>query len=142
MAETPNNPTFQIPRDVIEPIIQAHVTTAVTAALGGHQRLVADAIAQVLNAKVDSSGNPSRYNSSSDPTFIQWALQDCVRRATQAAIEAALKDHQEALRKHLVASLQQKNSPLVKQLVEGMMGVLASPDTLRYRLKVEYMGRD
>jgi len=35
-----SNPTLQIPRDVIEPIIQAHVTEAVLNALGGQNELV------------------------------------------------------------------------------------------------------
>ena len=128
--------TFHIPKDVIEPIIQAHVTAAVASALAGKEHLVSEAISAVLNRKVDSSGTPSTYSSS--VSWMQWVMDKCIQEATQKAIEEALITHGETLKKTLITELQRKNSPLAKQLVGGLMNALTDKDLLRYRITVAH----
>ena len=134
-----DSPTFQIPKEVIEPIIQAHVTTAVTTALGGQARLLEAAITGVLTQKVDSDGKPSRY--SSDTQFIQWALREAVCNAVQRCLQEEVAKHEEQLRELLVAQLRKSNSPLVKNLVEGMTKGLINACGSKWQLSVTY-GKD
>src|SRR5688500_18660560 len=115
-----SNPTFQIPRDVIEPIIKAHVATAITNALGGQDRLVAEAIRQVLYTKVDTEGNPGR-GYGSEVEFIQWMTRKVVANAVKETLEAEMAKHKDALKRAISDSLTKKNSPFIKQLAEGMV---------------------
>jgi hypothetical protein len=128
--------TIQIPDDVIRPIVEAKVSAAVIEALGGYERLVETAVAQVLNHKVDSNGNPDRYDSSHSPTWFKWTMQDCVKKAARAAIEEYFKEHEELIKKALVAELSKKNSPLVKQMIAALTGTVLNADSLRYRMIV------
>jgi len=131
-----DQPTLNIPRDVIEPIIQANITSAVATALIDHESLIAEVVKQALSVKVDSEGKQSNYTHSNSPTWLQWAVRDAVRRAAKAAIEEYLASHQDVVKKGIAKELATKNSPLAKQLIAGMVGALTSPETLRYRINV------
>ena len=50
------DPTFKIPRDVIQPIIEAKVSSALLEALGDQQWLVRNCISTVLEQKVNDQG--------------------------------------------------------------------------------------
>lgn len=134
-----DSPTFQIPKEVIEPIIQAHVTSAVTAALGGQGRLLEAAITGVLTQKVDSNGKPSNYGS--DIQFMQWAMREAVCNAVQRSLQEEVAKHEEQIRELLVAQLRKSNSPLVKNLVEGMTKGVIDACSNKWHLSVTY-GKD
>lgn len=133
MNDTPA-PTFQIPKDVIEPIIQSHVAAAVSTALGGHALMVEKAVAQALNVKVDSEGKQSGYRS--DIPWLQWVMGECVRKAALEAVQEALIEQQGRIKKEIARELQKVNSPLAKRLIESMAGAIADHDALKYRLTV------
>lgn len=130
----PENPTFTIPKDVIDPIIKAHVATAITSALGGRDELITKAISRVLFQKVDHRGEPSDY--SSNPEFIQWACRNAITEAVKSCLTEEIKKHEEKLKALISAALSKKNSPLVKQLAEGLVGAISNPDVLKWRLNV------
>jgi hypothetical protein len=134
---TPASPTFQIPRDVIEPIIKAHVASAVIEALGGGTKLVEDAIMRILSEKVDSEGRPtnSDYNST---TWVLHAMRKALREEILATVSAELPKHREAIRGLIQRELRKSNSPLLKQFVDGMVGVLSDKDALSYRMTVQF----
>jgi hypothetical protein len=130
MAE---EPTFKIPRDVIEPIIQAQVSAAVVNALADKSRLVEEAVAQVLNCKVGDDGKPSDYRAI---PWVQWVMKDCIKRAAKEAIEQSIAGHGEVIRKCIIAELIKKNSPLLKQLVNALTTGMTNPDNLKWRLDI------
>jgi hypothetical protein len=110
------NPTFQIPKDIIEPIIQAHVSAAVVSALGENKKIVEMAISRVLNQKVNSDGNTSGYVYNNSPTFIQWLMSKAVRSAVEKAVVEQVATYQDELKKAIAAELGigKKYSPLAK----------------------------
>jgi len=128
--------TVNIPKDVIEPIIEAKVQAAVLDALGGHEAILSKAVVRVLNTKVGSDGEPDRYGNAKE-TWLSWMLTGCLRNAVKSAIETAMANNEKAIRAQLVTELQKKNSPLIRQLVNAMTGCLTDPDALRYRLSVQ-----
>lgn len=134
------DPTFQIPRDVIEPIIVAHVQTAIVAALGGSAALVETAINEILTKKVDSDGKINSYDRNNTYTFIQLQLVKSVQAAVTDVLNEELKKHQDAIRTHITKELAKKNSPLIKQLVEGMTKAFTA-DSLHYRIEVSVAER-
>lgn len=127
-------PTFHIPKEIITPIIQAHVNDAILKALGGSQQVMADAIAGILQTKVDASGTPGNY--SSNRPWIDWAVGRCVKEAAESAIKEALANSKEAIRKQILAQMTCKGSPLIKQLAEGLAANVTSENAIRWRLNV------
>lgn len=136
MAEQ-QQPTFQIPKEIIEPIIKAHVNEAVMRALDGPGAVVAKAISTVLTMKVRDDGSPDGYNSTNSPTFIDWCVRDCIKKAARAAIEEELAKHTDRLKASMVAEMQRKNSPLIKQLADGLIGAITHPETFKWRLHIQ-----
>lgn len=130
MAE---NPTFQIPKDVIEPIIQAHITEAVIRALGGQDDLVKRAVSFAMNVQVDRDGKPTSYNGQS---WIVWAMGESLRKAAKFAIEEHLAKNGEIIKQQLAKELRSSKSVLAKQLIESMVGNMTREDNIRYRLTV------
>lgn len=130
-----SSPTIAIPRDIIEPIIQAEITKSIIEAMGPKQAVMQQAIAAILNLSVDSDGKPSSYNGR---PWIDWIIGKEIRAAAQAAIVEHLATHADVIKKQLSTELAKKNSPLVRQLVEGMVGAMTHPDALRWRLNVTY----
>lgn len=130
------NSTIQIPNDVIKPIVEAKVAAAVIEALGGYERMVQSAVAQVLSQKVGSDGQPDRYGYANSPTWLQWVMNDCVKKAARSAVEEWFKEHQDLVKKSLAAELSKKNSPLVKQMIAALTGTVLNAESLRYRMNV------
>lgn len=136
MAE---NPTFQIPRDVIEPIIQANVAAAITEALGEKGVFIETAVRQILFMKVGDDGKPTSY---SGVPFVQWVMMTAVRRAIKEAIEENMCRHKDAIKMAIAKELGLvKTSPLAKQLINGMVEAMTHPDVLKYRINVVYDGK-
>jgi len=130
--------TLQVPHDVIDPIVRAEVTKAIIEAMGNRAELLTQAIASVLNAAVDSEGKFSNYSSDRNRTWIDWAVGHAIRAAAKEAITEVLTLHKEKIKQSMVRMLQQKNSPLLKQLAEGMIDAAANPDVLKYRISIAY----
>lgn len=135
------DPNFTIPKEIIEPIIQAHVNKAVIEALNGPHDIVSKSILNIINMPVDASGKASTYSSDRNRPWIDWVIGDCIRIAARAAIESHIANHQEQMKKILIKELGSKNSRLAKQLAEGMVGAVSDPEFLKYRINVTFDGK-
>lgn len=114
--------TLNVPKDVLEPIIAAHITKAVTEALGINGRtLVESAVAALLTMKVDSQGNRSRYGSREDKMWLDWAIAEAAQKAAKAAIEEHFKSNESAIKKAIVKELSKAGSPLARSLAESLV---------------------
>ena len=129
-----SQPTIAIPKDIIEPIIQAQITAAIASALGPHTFVLRDAITGILSVKVDEKGSPTNY--SSGKPWLDWAVGDAVRKAAREAIEQQVDTLRDSIKKQIAAELSKKNSPLVKQIAEGLAGSIFTADNLRWRLSI------
>lgn len=135
-------PTFQIPQDVIQPIIQANITAAIAQALGGSANVLEKAISTILSTQVDGEGKPSSYSHHSHRSWLDWAVGDAIRKAARAAIEEQIGTLQAALKEQMVAQLTKKNSPLIKQIAEGLAAGAFSPEAFKWRLTISPESRD
>lgn len=130
------NPTFQIPRDVIEPIIKSHISTAILSALGGQAALMTEAVRAVLTMKVGSDGNPDRYSSREAKTLTEYLMSKAITEAAREAITEAIAEHKDRIKKEIANQLTKKNSPLIRQLAEGLVGQISNETALKWRLAV------
>jgi hypothetical protein len=133
--------TLNVPKDVLEPIIQAQVAAAVLDALGPRKQVLEKAIAEMLTMKVDSNGQRSHYNSSNDTPWIMWALQDCIQKAAKEAITEYLAGHKDEMKAQIVSALSKRNSPLAKQLADRMVDAITQENFLNYRMNISIDSR-
>ena len=135
------NATLQVPTDLIDPIIRAEVSKAIIEAMGNRGAILAQAIAGILSTQVDSEGKPSNYSSDRSRTWLDWAVAIAVRTAAKEAIQEAMGQQKEAIKKEMIRQIQMKNSPLVRMFVEGMVSAATAPDVLKYRISIGYDGK-
>jgi hypothetical protein len=126
--------TLNIPKDVIEPIIQQHVNDAVLRALGGHEEILRATVARIVTLKVDREGKPTSYNGQS---WIDWAVGKTIRDATKAALESSLQKHQRQIEAVLIDELSKKRSPFVRSLVRSMTTGVVEAVANKWRLSIE-----
>ena len=136
-----SNATLQVPTDLIDPIIRAEVSKAIIEAMGGKAALLTAAIAGILATKVDFEGKPSSYRSDNYKTWLDWAVGNAVRAAAKEAIQETMAQQKDAIKKEMVRQIQTKNSPLVRQFVEGVVNAATAPDVLKYRISIAYDGK-
>lgn len=130
-----DGPTLQIPRDVIEPIIQAQIAASLASALGA-DGVLRKAVNTILQTPVDSEGKASGYSSDRNRPWIDWAISDALRIAARKAIEQAVEQQGEVIRKELAAQLTKKNSPLIKQMIEAMMTGVFNANQVKYEINI------
>lgn len=128
--------TLQIPQDILRPLIEAKVHESLAGALGDQSGILRRVVDAVINVKVDSEGKVDTYGSSRGYTFIQWLVEDCLKKAVRKAIESELEKHQEIIKAALIAEFRKKNSPLIKQLVEQMATGMTAAVANKYRFNV------
>lgn len=132
--------TLQIPQDVLKPIIEARVTEALAGALGPHSKVLEKVVAAVLSVRVNERGEKDTYGRSNSPTFLEWLLEDALKKCVRTVLEDEVMKHKEMIKAALTNEFKKKNSPIVKQLIESMAGAITG-DSLKYRLNVTCEGR-
>lgn len=80
---------LKISSEVIKPIIQAKINTAIIEALGGHKDLIESFLDAWMTRKVDSDGKESNYNSTKPR--IDYLLTKMLEEALKESLAELLK---------------------------------------------------
>jgi len=128
--------TLEIPKDVLDPIINAHVTKALTEVFGNGGLVLQQVVAKVLQARVDDRGEPDRYSSRNAIPYIEYLAREALKEAAKAAVKEALASHQDAMRAAIVKELSKANSPMLKSLAASLVAGVATAAAGSYQLTV------
>ena len=128
--------SLQLPKDLIEGAIQREVSLAIAKALGDRVQILDQVVQRVLTQKVDDGGKPTSYGHSLE--FVQWAVNKALQDAVKRAINEEIGKYGEVIRKSIADQLSRKNSPLLKQLVDGMTTGIVTALGDKWRLTVTY----
>ncbi len=134
--------TIDIPKDVLEPIINAHITKALTEVFGDRGRILDEVVKRVLTAKVDDRGEPDRYNSDRALTTVQFMAHKAVKEAALEAVKEALAQHKDVLKAVIVRELSNSKSKLLKSLAESLVDGVAKAAASGYLMTVQIKERD
>ena len=132
----PETSTLQIPQDVLQPIINAHVSAAIATALGSQSRLIEEAVRASLEAKVDERGQPSSWSNAQ--TFLKWLVNDSIRQAAVAAVREHLTKDVENIKAAVAKELKNQRSTLTRSLIEGI--AKSAMDSGRFQIQVTVDG--
>lgn len=127
--------TLEIPKDVLDPIINAHVTRALTEVFGNGGLVLQQVVQKVLSAKVDSRGEPDRYGHGQQTT-IEWMAHQALKEAAKEALTLAVAEHKEAIKAAIVRELSKSNSKMLKELASNLVEGFASAADSGYRVQV------
>lgn len=112
--------TVAIPKDVIEPIVQARIQAGIVEALSRSQDLIEAAVTAALTQKVDRSGKVSGYNSENKYTLLESLANQYIQEAARKALNEHLVSAADAIRVRVRKELEKKSSVLAAALVDGL----------------------
>jgi RNA-binding protein YhbY len=127
--------TIEIPKNVLEPIINAHITAALTEVFGDGHGLLDKIVKKVLTAHVDSRGELSSPSTYTKPTLEHMAHQ-AVKQAALEAMKEALDLHREAVKAAIVRELSSSKSKMLKTIAASMVDSLHNTIKGGYRVEV------
>lgn len=131
-----DNATIQIPKDLLDPAIQAHVSKALIEALELKTDLLGSLAEKILNQKVDSDGKPSTYSSST--TWIRWMIDTMTKDAIKEAIQAQGEEFKANVRAAVEKELKKPGSKLVKEISEGAAMAVMNAANKGWSIKVNF----
>ena len=134
--------TLEIPKDVLDPIINAHVTKALTEAFGNGGAILQDVVRKVLTTKVDSRGEPDRYNSRDAMPTIEWMAREALKEAAREAVKQALVEHKDLMKAAIVRELTRSQSKMLRELASTLVEGVAKAAANGYRLTVAIKDND
>lgn len=118
MAE---NMQFPIPNSVLEPYIQAAVSTAITAALGDGTALVEKAVASALMRKVDARGVVSNHEYENRNVLVDVVASNKIQEVAREVISEMAEGMRPKIKEAIEKQLKTKHSEIAKLLVSGLM---------------------
>jgi len=127
--------SVNIPKDLLEPIIREHIAAGVIAAIGDPAALIRQMVEKASNAKVDLSGEVSRYSSDNKYSFIEAVATKSLHESIKAAIIEYVKEQKPAIQAAVKAHLAKRTSAVAKALVDGL---IASTEQ-RWDMKCEFI---
>lgn len=118
MAE---NMQFPIPNSVLEPYIQAAVSTAITAALGDGTALVEKAVASALMRKVNARGVVSNSEYENRNVLVDVVASNKIQEVAREVISEMAEGMRPKIKEAIEKQLKTKHSEIAKLLVSGLM---------------------
>lgn len=113
--------SVNIPKDILEPIIRAHIQTGVVAAIGDPATLIEEVVRRALTKKVDRNGTVSNYSTDNKYDLIEIVAQQTIEAEVKKAVIAWIEDQKPAIQKAVADSLKKKTGVFAKALVDGFV---------------------
>ena len=126
--DTDNLVNLSIGKDVVNPIVEKSIKSAITHAMGGSEKVIEMVISTILNTKVDSSGKPSTYSIDRDRTWLDFVLTKNIEEACKTAIQEEIKKSSSIIKDALVRKLQTKagSDKVASALLSALDGTFGS----------------
>jgi hypothetical protein len=113
---------LSISQEVVKPIIEAQIKTAIAAALGKQDAIIKSAIEAIMNYQVDYQGKHSQYSSDNKYNFVEIHIQEAIQTALKEAIQEWVKENQKRIKEEFFGILKTRkgSSALVKAFIDGI----------------------
>lgn len=114
---------IEISKDLIKPIIEQKIKSAMIEALGDSAVFMDKIIHAVLNEKVDDKGQKNQYSSYNNLTFVDWVMRDSIQKAVHLAVTEWVTENQALIKESLKSILEKKGArdAMAKAMVEGLV---------------------
>jgi hypothetical protein len=134
-----SDPTFQIPKDVIEPIIRSQVEAGIMAQIGDPVELIRSVIDTAISQKVGVDGKISRYSCDNKYNILETLTRKRLHEAVCEAIEKWVDNAKPQITKAVETALKRRNTAIAKALVNGFVD--ATKSEWRCSVSVEFPNR-
>lgn len=119
---------IQVNPEVVRPIIEAKIQSAIIEAMQGTDKLIEQFVIMILNLKVSNDGKVSNYSSDNKYTYLYILVRDVIKKAC----EEAIKEEVEKRRPEFKAAIEKEiksaagRNKLVGAFLDTICGVAGS----------------
>ena len=128
---------LSISDELVQPIIEAKIQSAICAALSGQQEIVSKVIEKILTMKVNKEGQRDTYGYRDSKTFIQWLCENAIHDAAKEAVKAWVSQSNEKLKKELEKILQRRTRSIAESVISSMITGIERDWNLKVEVKAE-----
>ena len=125
---------LSVSKEIIQPIIDAKVNTAICEALSGSKDIVAKVVSTVLEMKVNDKGERSSY--SSEVSYIQWLCSKAIQDASKQAVTNYIAGSNEKLVEAIQKNLQNNTKSIAVNLVNSFIEATKNSWTMKVDINV------
>jgi hypothetical protein len=125
----------QIGKDLIQPIIEAKIQAAIVDALSGYEGLVSQAIARVMNQKVNHEGKRDQYDSYNKYPFIEVICQQRIQEAVRVSLDKWLASKQPQIEAAVEKEMSRRTGSLARDFVAGLQNSIKHSWTTKLDVK-------
>lgn len=114
--------------ELVKPIVDKHIKAAVTAAMGGSDKLVEKTVDMIMNTKVNSEGKVSQYSSENRFTLLEWILTSRIKDAVQTVVVEEINKVSTQIRDSIIKKLRSEkgSSMMADALLSCFLNTLES----------------
>lgn len=119
---------IKISQDLIKPIIESKIQMAIIDALGNGEKVIGEMVKYYMSQKVDSKGNTSTYNSSSDVPRLEYFARLMIEEAIKNSAKEWTKENTQLIQEQISAYFKSKkgSSMLVDAINNGIVKSMES----------------
>ena len=128
--------------DLIKPIVENQIKSAILAARGGADNLVESVVNALMTEKVNEKGQKSSYSGENKYNWFDVIVTNTVREAIQAEIKNAILENANVFKDALVHQLTSKSgaNAVAKALIDGLNKTFES--SWRSKISISFVGND
>lgn len=131
--------SLSIPKEVTGPIVAAKIQEAITAALGGADKIVEAVVHRICNERVDATGKTSQYSSDNKHSWIDYHVTSLLQNQIKAEMQKQLEVSAETIKAELVKQIASKkgSSLIASALLAAFSGTFADSWASKVEVKFE-----
>lgn len=130
------NVSLTISKEIVTPIVKAKIEEAIIAAMGGSDNLIAKAVDQILNQKVNAEGRVDSYQSSNKHTWLEVNVTNIIKDSVKESMKEMLEVRKEDIKKEMMKQLSSKKG--LEGFVTGLLlGTHEASKSYRQTINVE-----
>lgn len=134
--ENGQNVSLTISKEIVTPIVKAKIEEAIIAAMGGTENLIALAVNEVLNKKVNIDGGTSNYSSENKYTWLEVNVTKVIKDSVKESMKEMLEVRKEDIKKEMMKQLSSKKG--LEGFVTGLLlGTHEASKSYRQTINVE-----
>jgi hypothetical protein len=144
MDHTSSLVSLQIPKEVSQPIVAAKIQEAVTAALGGADKIVETLVHTICNTRVDpKTGKASQYSSENTTTWIDYHVTSIIEGAVKSELKNQLDTGAIQVKEALVKTLQSKGAAnkFAEAILQSLTGTFAQGSKFMPDIKISFQDK-
>jgi hypothetical protein len=128
--------------DLLKPIVETEIKSALTRALGDPEKVVASIVAHCLNDKVNDKGYKGQYSSDNTHNFMDIVFRNIIQETAKQEMMKWAAENTEIIRAAVIKEISSKKgaTSFAKAMVDGAVACMQNTYKVSVEMKMSVGG--